>query len=169
MIRLSSANDLTVCYYSMVNYVNDLFYQGDTLENVSNELECIMKTGQFKLVIMPKRITGTSKMDHESTIEHNSGVFLDYEPAREVYLQRRRLQTLSESHDDFLLPVVHVERQFSCISERWNNEQIDDFVRKLGFLEAQSVDVDQRVKLFQQLNQVIHHLVNCTALKLHDA
>lgn len=138
------------------------------MENVSNELECIMKTGQFKLVIMPKRISGTSKMDYEATVEHNSGVFLYYEPAKEVYLQRHRLWTLSESHNDLPLPVIspRVERHFSCISETWSNEQIDDFVRKLGFLEAQSTDVDQRVKLFQQLNQVVIKIILLTTLLL---
>ena len=84
-----------------------------------------METGHFKLVIKPKRIIGTSKMDYEATAEQNSEVLLHYE-----------------------------QRQFSCVAETWNNEQIDDFVRKLGFLEAQSTDVEQKVKIFQQLNQV---------------
>ena len=118
-----------------------------------------MKTGSFDLVIRPKRITGTSKMDYEETIDHDSAVLLHYEPARET-LHRRRLQAaLSESFDEAPLLAVlspHVERQLSHMAETWNNEQIDDFVRKLGFLEAPSADVEQQVKLFQQLNQVIN-------------
>ena len=130
--------------------------QGDTLENISTELDCIMNSGHFKLVIKPKRITSTSKMDHEAMVEHKSEVLLNYEPTMESYLQKRRLQHLSESHDD-TSSTAHVERQFSSVSETWNNEQIDDFVRKLGFLEAQSTEVEQKVKLFQQLSQVIDH------------
>ena len=118
-----------------------------------------METGHFKLVIKPKRIIGTSKMDYEATAEQNSEVLLYYEPTMTSFLQRRRVQTLSESHDETSLsvissPLAAVQRQFSCVAETWNNEQIDDFVRKLGFLEAQSADVEQKVKIFQQLNQV---------------
>ena len=126
------------------------------MENVSTELDCIMETGYFELVVKPKRIVGTSRMDYEATTEHYSGVLLHYEPTMTSFLQRRRLHTLSESHDDASLSVTSppVQRQFSCVAETWTNEQIDDFVRKLGFLEAQSADVEQKVKVFQQLNQV---------------
>ena len=123
------------------------------MENVSTELDCIMETGCFKLVVNPKRITRTTRMPAP---EHNSGVHLHYEPTMTSFLQRRRLQTLSESLDDTSMPIASPPaiRQHSCVAETWNNEQIDDFVRKLGFLEAQSTDVEQKVKLFQQLNQV---------------
>ena len=117
-----------------------------------------MATGYFKLVIRPKRIIGTSKMDYEATAEQNSEVLLHYEPTMTSFLHRRRVQTLSESFDETSLsmtsPPAAVQRQFSSVAETWNNEQIDDFVRKLGFLEAQSADVEQKVKIFQQLNQV---------------
>ena len=127
--------------------------QGDTLENISTELDCIMNSGHFKLIIKPKRITSTSKMDHEAIVEHKSEVLLNYKPTLESHLQRRRLRHLSESHDD-TSSLSHIERVFSSVSETWNNEQIDDFVRKLGFLEAQNTEVEQKVKLFQQLSQV---------------
>ena len=126
------------------------------MENVSTELDCIMETGCFKLVVNPKRITRTTGMDFEAAPEHNSGVYVHYEPTMTSFLQKRRLQTLSESHDETPMPIMSppVTRLHSYIAETWNNEQIDDFVRKLGFLEAQSADVEQKVKLFQQLNQV---------------
>ena len=120
--------------------------QGDTLENVSTELDCIMKSGHFKLIIKPKKIS-------ETIAENNSEVLLHYEPTIESYLQKLRLQRLSVCHDN-ASSTSHIERQFSSVSEIWNSEQIDDFVRKLGFLEVQSADVGQKVKLFQQLNQV---------------
>ena len=129
-----------------------------------------METGYFKLVIKPKRITETSKMNSEVTAEHNSGVLLHYEPTMTSVLQKRRLQTLSESDETFLQ--ISTPQQIPCGAETWTNEQIDDFVRKLGFLEAQGTvvdetmkpsqrpsqgrDVEQKVKLFQQLNQVLY-------------
>ena len=127
------------------------------MENVSTELDCIMETGCFKLVVNPKRIAGTTGMDYEVAPGHSSGVLLHYEPTMTSFLQKRRLQALSESHDETSMPPIMsppVMRQVSRVAETWNNEQIDDFVRKLGFLEAQSTDVEQKVKLFQQLNQV---------------
>ena len=127
------------------------------MENVSTELDCIMETGCFKLVVNPKRIAGTIRMEYEASTEHNSGVLLYYEPTMTSFLHRRRVQAaLSESHDEITMPETPppVGRQYSCVAETWNNEQIDDFVRKLGFLEAQSTEVEQKVKLFQQLNQV---------------
>ena len=116
-----------------------------------------MNSGQFKLIIKPKRIIATSKMDCETIVEHKSEVLLSFETTMESYLQKRRLQRLSENYDD-ASSTPHVERQFSSVSETWNNEQIDDFVRKLGFLEAQSAEVDQKVKLFQQLSQVLTYV-----------
>ena len=120
-----------------------------------------MATGYFKLVIKPKRVIGTSKMDYEAMAEQNSEVLLHYEPTMTSFLHRRRVQTMSESFDETSLSVMTspsaaaaLQRQFSSVAETWNNEQIDDFVRKLGFLEAQSEDVEQKVKIFQQLNQV---------------
>ena len=117
-----------------------------------------MTSGQFELIIKPKRVTSTSKLEYETIAEHNSEVLLHYEPTMD--LQKRRLQHLSQSYDDTSSSVPSAERQFS---ETWNNEQIDDFVRKLGFLEAQKTEVEQKVKLFQQLSQVPMYI----AYKIH--
>ena len=85
-----------------------------------------MENGHFKLIIKRKQIIYISKMDGGG---------------------------LDQCHSKFVL-YCKVQK-LSCASETWNNEQIDDFVRKLGFLESQqATDVDQQVKLFQQLNQV---------------
>ena len=48
---------------------------------------------------------------------------------------------------------------------QWNKKQIDDFVRKLGFLEKQ--DVEQTVKQFQQLNEVSKLIINDYRLFVH--
>ena len=85
--------------------------------------------------------------ENEETTE-NTSVLLHYEPAREIFLRRQR-RVMSESFSP-----SHMEEPLSCGSETWNNDQIDDFVRKLGFLEAQNADMDKSVKFFQQINQV---------------
>ena len=62
-----------------------------------------------------------------------------------IYISKIDGRELDECHSKFVL---------HCASETWNNERIDDFVRKLGFLESHTTDIDQQVKSFQQLNQV---------------
>ena len=63
-------------------------------------------------------LLGTTRMEYEAAPEHNSGVHLHYEPTMTSFLQRRRLQTLSESHDEVSLPLTPppVGRQFSMCS-----------------------------------------------------
>ena len=104
---------------------------------------------------MPKKIAGTVDVGNEVT-EENTSFVLHYVPAREVYFRRQRERILSKSYHETFSPskVAYTEPQFLCVSETWNEDQINDFVRKLGFLEAQSPDVEQSVKLFQQMNQV---------------
>ena len=97
------------------------------LENASTDLKCIMEHGYFKLIINAKEIN-VSKMDGRESDESHSNFFLHFN-----------------------------SKKLSCVSERWSNKHIDDFVQKLGFLESQTTDVDQQVKSFQQLNQV-HYL-----------
>ena len=84
-----------------------------------------MEHGDFKLIVRPKKIVYISKIDYRESDESQSKVSLHFKP-----------------------------QISSCVSETWNNEEIDDFVRKLGFLESQGPDVDQKAKNFQQLSQV---------------
>lgn len=74
-----------------------------------------------------------------------------------LIIKRKRINCVStmddgnsnESHSKFFLRYYPKQ-----LPETWNNQKIDDFVQKLGFLESQTADVDRQVKLFQQLNQV---------------
>jgi len=117
-----------------------------------------MNTGKFELVICPKRIAGYSQTD-KAAAESDSEVLLHYQPMKELYHRKYHQSVLSDSSSPqdvdstmTMFPIV-LEGHQSCVQETWDNEQIEDFVRKLGFLEAQ-VTVEQRVKRFQQLSQV---------------
>ena len=125
------------------------------MENVSKELETIMSTGHFELVIVPKRVT--IKTEQSVDCEYSSKVSLYYKPARELYDIQRRAKVISFSETfEGAIPESpqSVQKQVPYSQEVWNREQIDDFVRKLGFLETQKVD--EPVKMFQQLNQVCY-------------
>ena len=104
---------------------------------------------------MPKRIVSFIEVNNEMT-EETTSVLLQYEPAREIYFQRQRERLISECPNETFSPpmMTHIEAQISYASETWNIEQINNFVRKLGFLEAQSADVEESVIFFQQMNQV---------------
>ena len=140
------------CIFMLV--LHFYFNQGDTLENVSKELECIMNTGYFELVISPKQASQTDHDDNAGA-EKSCGVFLYYQPTRELEIVRNRANTISqsESSEGTMPGSPHsIQYQVSGTQEAWNRDQIDDFVRKLGFLQTQKVD--EPVKMFQQLNQV---------------
>ena len=80
---------------------------------------------QGNFKLIIKPIAYVSKMNGRESDESHSKMFLCFNPAK-----------------------------LSCILETWDTKQIDDFVQKLGFLESQTTDVNQQVKLFQQLSQV---------------
>ena len=118
-----------------------------------------MNTGHFELVITPKQVTQI-EIEEFADSENGSKVSLYYKPARELYDIQRRAKTISMSESfEGAMPESpqSVQKQVSCSQEVWNREQIDDFVRKLGFLETQKVD--EPVKMFQQLNQVHGNII----------
>ena len=88
--------------------------------------------------------------------ESSSKVLLYYEPIGELYDLKQRVKTISlsesfEGNVPFSPPTV--DKQASYSQEVWSKKQIDEFVRKLGFLETQKAE-EESIKLFQQLNQV---------------
>ena len=136
-----------------------LIIKGDTQENVSTDLYCIMNSGHFELLIKQKQVICTSEVDFERNAKHKSQVLLHHNATMKSYLQKRQSQSLSVSQDKSLPTPSSKNRE---MSETWNNEQIDDFVRKLGFLQPENSSVEDEVKLFQQLNQV-HNLYHMSS------
>ena len=124
------------------------------MENVAKELECIMKSGFFELIITPKQGLQV-ELEERGDADSNSKILLYYEPVRELHVIKNRAKTLSLTEScDGAVPFSppHMDTQVSSFQEVWNREQIDDFVRKLGFLESHKVE--EQVKAFQLLNQV---------------
>ena len=104
--------------------------QGDTLQGVANELDCVLKTGRY-LFLFCSNIKGVL-----ATVElHYQPMALDYP------------ETAGEATTTGLQPeeIVH---------QKWNDEQINDFVRKLGFLDGEGAVGDQ-INRFLHLNQVL--------------
>ena len=109
-----------------------------------------MSTGYFKLVIIhkQKRITEALQVDIDVTDKCSSEVLLHYELTgveHESFKNENSDETSSGT-----------QQQSSVLTAKWNSEQIDDFVRKLGFIEDQNIE--KPIKSFQQLNQVCEFL-----------
>ncbi len=93
-----------------------LSVQGDTLENVSAELKCVMKTGVFSFTCSedPRMIR----------------LVLQYEPSAST----RRAKLLRQ---DSSSPAEEgAEVHGNVLSETWEIDQISDFGHKLGLLDA---------------------------------
>ena len=97
-----------------------------------------MGTGYFNIVIVQKRITEASQVNTDTSDQCTSEVLLKFVLTG---VEHKSFKTENGS-----------ESSSSSLNLKWNTEQIDDFVRKLGFIEDQ--DIEQPIKVFQQLNQV---------------
>ena len=102
--------------------------QGDTLENVDKELDCIIATGNYLFL----------------TLENGSLCLkLEYNPSHQFFPlcspSSFQLSNLTDSD--------------AVVKQRWNSEQISDFVRKLGFLDREEEGGD-KIKHFLHINEV---------------
>jgi len=113
-----------------------------------------MSTGYFELIIAPKQNT----LENHTDTDNCSEVLLYYKPATVLHDVWRRAKTISQSEKfDGAMPEPSPSVKNILPWSIWSREQIDDFVRKLGFLETQKID--EPVKKFQQLNQVCNILI----------
>jgi len=109
-----------------------------------------MDTGYFQLMTQPKIQANISPPDSDAAVMSNSEFGLYFEPMGEFYYKKNRSNTVSDV--DFTDSITPTTKKSLPKLDMWKREKIDDFVRKLGFIEAQTKEAS--VKTFQQLNQV---------------
>ncbi len=121
--------------------------QGDTLQNVAQELDCIIGTGSYIFNLGGEEIgSGRGQM------------LLEYEAAASAPLPApsttspTATPTLEKGESQLEVGRVEVGR---ARKERWTAEQIGDFLRKLGFMDSDREN--QRIKHFLHLSQVRSH------------
>ncbi len=102
--------------------------QGDTLQGVSTELRCILNSGYYTFVYSAS--STPLKSDFGS-------IQLHYVPHSSLY------QNVGEVGVSPSLPT----------EDRWNEEAIGDFVRKLGFLDSEG-EAGSDISHFLHINQV---------------
>lgn len=158
-------------------------FQGDTLQNVANELDCIITTGYYIFTLTQDSSCGVSTQ-----------IILEYKPSTSPQQQQQSNSNLTSSGQhlqapsssssssdgqqplsfedgalpppDRTLPRMMTRTDSQAISsdlqgprlstmERWNTEQIGDFVRKLGFLDKEKdKEGGDKIKHFLHVNEV---------------
>lgn len=111
------------------------FTQGNTIKNIENELDSILSTGFYNFQLA-------------DDVQPN-GIFLIFQLRFQC---RQTPQPQPECNEN------------EGIKQRWTHEQIDNFVRKLRFLDAEK-EGREKIKLFLHLNTVSNIndilLLNC--------
>ena len=125
-----------------------LSLQGDTLQNVANDLKRIFETGHFSFII-PENVAEPGRVE------------LRYMPA-----SKRAAKVLSEEKHS-----SGPEEKVSVNEETWDSEQTGAFARKLGFLDSEKAG-GELVKPFLHSNEVCDLLsfilgINLFCKKLH--
>lgn len=100
--------------------------QGDTIQNVANDLERVLETGCYSFNI-PENVADLGELQ------------LRYKPSSK--------RTPPEPPNEEKSLVVFDEE------ETWDSEQIDGFARKLGFLDSKKAD-GEMVQSFLHVNEV---------------
>lgn len=106
-----------------------IFVQGDTVEGLSDELKHIMETGyyQFSLHLTSDGVTGNVELLHQ----------------RSMYSSCEKGEEIKAT----------MTRSTYMVEQKWNNEEINDFVRKLGFLDVKG-EMGAKIDHFIYVNQV---------------
>ena len=131
----SNATCIFPCIISLILLVFSLT-QGETIENVANELDHILETGIFNFML---------SSDETSTAD----ILLVYQPSQPVIAQPDTNFIGREDGERSPLD----RGSTLIVDQHWNSEHIADFVRKLGFLDTER-EGGERIKLFIHLNSV---------------
>ncbi len=113
----------------------------DTLENVSSELDDILRSGNYHIV--RSSVCGRSVLH----------LVLEYETYRSISAQRPK--RISDDFGTSAPIVIQRTRTGSqrVVKVKLSSAQVDDFVRQLGFLDAHKDE--QKVQSFLHLHEVI--------------
>ncbi len=122
--------------------------EGDTLQNVAKELDGILQSGYYTF-----RLSSASTSRAEIMLEYDLHSSLppglrqpaqgSQPPSLDDMGPRSTFSRMDSRGDEYL----------STTLERWNSEQINDFVRKLGFLDTEKEGGDS-IKHFLHINEV---------------
>eukprot|EP00731_Ephydatia_muelleri_P026772 Em0018g872a len=118
-----------------MKYLIAVYLQGDTLQNVAKDLDSIIQTGHYQFEFSStEAIVISLHYCHTGSAQATVSSSLEEDPPQS--------------------PQAVKKDKESSGKERWSKEQIDDFVRKLGFLDAEKEGGD-KIKLFLRLNEVL--------------
>ena len=120
------------------------------MENVAKELECIMETGGYVFVL------GLSSAFKDDCFEgKKSQICLKYVAHSQLHQKNSDKSSLNNNVEKPALKNIRAKHS-QCL----NNEQINEFLRKLGFIDKEKKEGDHCIKQFLYLSQVIFK-INC--------
>ncbi len=136
-----------VYYYIKVLSSPCTHLQGDTIQNVAKELDKVLETGQFSFKLPSD---GRAHMILEYIPSSSQGPSLE-----EVDGGGTTVRTRTSSSRPEQLKFSDSEGGVGKRSkaEQWNSEQIGDFVRKLGFMDAER-EGGEKIKHFRHISFV---------------
>ena len=115
---------------------------------MANELECIINTGMF---IFTLSSGGASGGEASMTLEYVPSAQSVFPPI--MHAEEGGTPRTLPNSGNYLESGLSNGAHGANRTENWNGEQINDFVRKLGFLDAQREGGDQ-IKHFLHINEV---------------
>ena len=133
--------------------------QGDTLENVAKELECIIETGNYTICLevcpgvdLYGEIKAQLFLEYTpySITSSSTNIFSSTSSTTNTTTSSPSIHVLTVSHQEV---AVSQENHMHCRMERKTDEQIKDFVRKLGFMDREK-DERNFIKQFLHVSQV---------------
>ena len=125
---------------------------------MANELECIIETGFYIFTLSSGSSGGVASV----TLEYMPSARPSLSPPVSTSEEGAGPPRALTSSGSFQETVGAGGNGTQLISkkENWTREQIDDFVRKLGFLDAQREGGDQ-IKRFLHINEVLYVYRHC--------
>lgn len=116
---------------------------------MANELECIINTGLYIFTLSSSTSGGEASM----TLEYIPSAQPVLPPISTTTDEGGQPRTIHSNSGSYIESGLENGAMVVSRKENWNGEQINDFVRKLGFLDAQREGGDQ-TKHFLHINEV---------------
>ena len=117
-------------------------FQGDTLQSIAQQLDEILETGFYSFKLS---VDGEVQLCLEYTPSTNQTSSVDLKEGS--YDETPNGQTLLSAKPNCSDTGMVSEQ------EKWNSEQIGDFVRKLGFMDTEK-EGGKKIKHFRHLSTV---------------
>ncbi len=125
--------------------------QGDTLQNVAEELDKVLETGCYSFKL-PTNGEAQMILEYVPSSIQTSNTFEEGVDSGTTYTVRSCTSSFLTKQEP-RLGDSEGEVSKRSIKPQWNSEQIGDFVRKLGFMDTER-EGGEKIKHFRHISSV---------------